>query len=146
MGDKGYFSGISWHTEFHTVNRKKEKAADCIYLDEERICSNKYSPCYLTKCFEASSCKLRIKEGQKKPSEKKSRNSEKINICSLPIGSKMYHKKYGVGIFVDFNKLTGIITLQFPEKKIKFKYPDAIQKKFLYIDDDLYQCVLNDIK
>ena len=42
--------------------RKKKKAANCIFLTENRKCTNKKSPKYCEKCFEATHCTYRIKE------------------------------------------------------------------------------------
>lgn len=42
--------------------RKKKKAANCIFLTEDRKCTNKKSPRYCEKCFEATYCTYRIKE------------------------------------------------------------------------------------
>ena len=42
--------------------KKKAKAANCLFLTEDRICTNKKSPRYCEKCFEATYCTYRIKE------------------------------------------------------------------------------------
>jgi hypothetical protein len=51
---KRVFAGKNMHLEYHTVNPKKPKASDCMYLSETRECQNKQSPDYLSKCFAAS--------------------------------------------------------------------------------------------
>ena len=61
-GGKRKFAGRNMHIEFHNVNPKKSKAADCIYLTENRECQNKKSPHYLSKCFAASYCTFKVKE------------------------------------------------------------------------------------
>lgn len=61
MGRQGYLSGFSWHNEYHS-ELKKNKAANCIFLDEKRNCNNKKSPYYLSKCFVASNCPLKEKD------------------------------------------------------------------------------------
>lgn len=54
-------TGQGMHLEYHNINPKKEKASDCVYLTEDRICQNKDSYYYLGKCFVASDCPLKLK-------------------------------------------------------------------------------------
>ena len=56
--------------KFVPKKRKKVKAANCIFLTEERICQNKESHKYLSKCFEATYCTYRIKEKNQKVGKK----------------------------------------------------------------------------
>ena len=68
-GGKRKFAGRNMHIEFHNVNPKRGKAADCIYLTEDRVCQNKKSPHYLAKCFAASYCTFKVKEKDAFPPE-----------------------------------------------------------------------------
>lgn len=71
MAGKGKFSDFGWHNEFHN-DTKKSKPANCVFLDENgRICRNKKSPYYLSKCFIASNCPLRKKEPNLEKNDKK---------------------------------------------------------------------------
>lgn len=156
MSDRGKFSGFNWHFEFHTTNPKKEKAADCIYLTTDRICQNNKSLNYLTKCFVATDCPLRIKEkdaeiAAKKESEpahtpKKQLPIKKIK-CTLPMGCKIYSNKFGQGKYVDYNENSMIISVQFEDEKIvRFLYPNAVLDKHLIVPKFAFKSVLYDIR
>lgn len=135
MSDRGYFSGMSWHTEYHTLERKKEKTADCKYLDEHRMCLNVKSPCFMSKCFEATMCTYRVRENNlevedlkhnNKPNAKKQVKKKK-QTCTLPIGCKIKHDNYGIGKLVSYDKEKSLMTIRFGLQETKFKYPDAIE-------------------
>ena len=145
-------SGFAWHMEYHQDN-KKEKAADCIYLTNDRICEHKESPYYLSKCFVASYCPKRItSKGEKaktakKMSEKqvKVRKTQLIQKCSLPLNSPVYSKKYGVGFFVEYFADVHIMIIRFGEKNIKFDYPSAFKHGLLNVSDDMVKYINQDI-
>ena len=60
---RGSYCGFKGgHIEYHSVNSKKEKPADCIHMTESRICQNNKCPEYLRKCYVSSVCKFKIKE------------------------------------------------------------------------------------
>ena len=138
MSDRGYFSGMSWHTEYHSLERKKEKTTDCKFLDGNRICKNGKSPCYMSKCFEATMCTYRIRERNddmdymqyKSKKITKQTSQKKIQRCSLPKGSKVQHATYGIGKLIDYDKEKSLVTIKFGLQQTKFKYPDAIEKSF----------------
>ena len=155
MSDRGKFSGFNWHFEYHSVNPKKEKAADCIFLTTERTCQNKESYHYLAKCFVASDCPLRVKskdaeEYAKKNAEKPAHTPKKeLYIkkikCSLPMNCEMYSSKYGEGRLVDYNEESMIISVQFEEKIIRFQYPKAILDEYLIIPEYAFESVVYDV-
>lgn len=158
MSDRGRFSGFRWHIEYHTTDKKKDKAADCVFLSEARICHNEKSQQYLAKCFIASCCPLRVKENEleahlQKQAElaqeesAKNKKSKIIKIsCSLPEKCVMYSKRFGKGKFIGFNEDTLIMSVQFEEKIIKFKYPDAIIEKHLIVPKYAFGRVMKDIR
>ena len=138
MSDRGRFSGFNWHLEFHTVDKKKAKAADCIFLTTNRICQNKTCNQYLSKCFVATNCPFRIKstEREKIIKEQQLRVAAKKPLeeiptyknikCSIPCDCRIYSEKFGKGRFQSFDTDTRIVTVKFGEKMIRFKYPEAV--------------------
>ena len=150
---KGQFSGASMHEEFHTVNPKKEKAADCCYLDENRICNNKKSYYYWGKCFDASHCPHRIRERNTAGAETKVSDLsvsamishiKKIK-CTLPIGCPVYSKTFGEGKFTEYNETSKTIRVAFDGKDVKFIYPQAIMEKHIALSEEDYDRVFYDI-
>ena len=145
MSNRGYFSGMSWHTEYHTLERKKEKTADCKYLDENRMCLNGKSPCFMSKCFEATMCIYRVREYNSEIEDSKNNNKPKAKQkkrnntqrCSLPIGCKVINGTYGMGKYVSYDKEKSLMTIKFGFQESKFKYPDAIEKGFLKVDAEI---------
>lgn len=158
MKHKGAYYGFKGgHIEYHTVNPKKEKAADCIYLTTERECQNKKCPNYFSKCFDATGCGYRVKEKDKNITKnddaKKTLSVETPKIksivntkCSVPKGSTMYHKKYGQGKYIGFEPEKMILSVDFKGKIVKFKYPQAIFDKFLIVPKNIFEIVLKDEK
>ena len=161
MSDRGRFSGFSWHMEYHTTDRKKEKAANCIYLTNNRICECKKSVYYLEKCFDSTHCPHRVKEENPKTkteskttvsapakSNTTSQNQPKPKRhCSLPWGTKVNSKNWGDGTLNSFDSKTGKITISFNGKIIPFLYPDAFAQKHLTVDsEELLAKIENDIK
>lgn len=152
---KRVFAGKNMHLEYHTVNPKKPKASDCIYLSETRECQNKQSPDYLSKCFAASYCtfKLREKDLQKPPApsaippkppaSKKERRIVKIQ-CSLPLNCKMYSPTFGQGQFTFFDEKNRIIHVTFQDREVRFAYPDAIFAKHLIVPKFAFDIVVKD--
>lgn len=128
--------GYSWHIEYHTVDRKKGKAADCEYLDQKRECHNKDCPNYLAKCFDATHCSYRKKEAFKSAVGK--------SVCSLPLNTKVLHSHFGYGTITAFNKSTGQIRVKFKGCTRDYSYPDVFIHKDLFITDQLYKLVLHD--
>lgn len=147
MSDKGRFSGFCWHNEFHNVNKKKGKAADCIYLTTDRMCQNKKSTQYLNKCFIASSCPVRKRENEISLKETKVNNSQKIKKinCTLPVNCSMFSERLGKGKYVGYNEEQMIISVQFGDKTKLFQYPDAILNKHLTVPKSAFKQVLSDI-
>ena len=156
MSDRGRFSGFSWHTEFHTINPKREKAADCIYLTTDRLCQNKKCIKYMEKCFIATNCPFRVREkdaekvanakvAEPTPTPKKKLPIKKIK-CSLPMGCKMRSNKFGQGRLVDYNEASMIISVQFEEKIVRFQYPNAIIDKHLILPKPAFSTVLYDMR
>lgn len=139
MPGKGKFSGFNWHHEFHTVDPKKEKAADCIFLTEQRICLNKACHLYGEKCFVAAHCKYRLKDGEapvappQKDIEQPARSKKIVSInCTLPPNCTIYSKAFGQGHYVGFDKTNMIIAVEFESGIKHFNYPDAFFKKHLF--------------
>ena len=154
MGDRGKFSGFNWHNEFHSEKRK-DKVSDCVFLSEERICGNKKSPYYLSKCFIATTCPLRMRSEEQEKADKRdevlravAEKQRKIIAipCTLPPQCKIYSKAYGEGVFLSYTSANRIITLDFNGKQIKFKYPEAFQMKHLEIIDCGKSCYYADLK
>ena len=146
MSDRGKFSGFSWHTEFHTVNKKKEKAADCIYLTTDRICQCKDSYYYTLKCFSATHCPVRVKENEKILTEIKPPKKEQVIInCTLPKNCVVHSKRWNDGKYVRYEKENRHITISFNGKEIQFMYPDAFINKHLIVTEDLMKIINKDI-
>ena len=140
MPGKGKFSGFCWHQEFHTVDPKKEKAADCIYLTKERICRNSGCLKYGEKCFVATHCQYRVKRKeaaeqiQKKPEWK----------CSLRKHCTVFNKTYGVGEYIGCDEANRLITVKFDTCVKSFVYPDAFLERHLYGNQEVTDHVLAD--
>ena len=155
MGDRGYLSGAACHIEYHSVNRKKEKAADCVYLDTNRICRCRRSPWYLAKCFDATCCSFREREQKvnpkptppQKPTAPTGTDNSKIlkalssarkkKRCApfnIPIGTVLFHKVYGKGRLCAYNREGAVMTVQFSTNTARFIYPDAFDQGFLSRD------------
>ncbi len=151
MSDRGKFSGFSWHNEFHAIDRKKEKAADCIYMRKDRTCSNEKSLCFSEKCFEATRCHLRVKKNQKEANLVTSKKDKvkKLIIksikCTLPKNCKIIRKDLVEGEYIDFIEDKMHLVVKFNGKVWKYQYPKAILEGFISVSDEEYKCVLNDI-
>jgi len=143
-------SRIDFNFQIKYINDpKKEKAANCKYLDRDRICQNKNSEVYMTKCFRASWCTLRIKE--KLPIETDSSKLTKkekriISIrCSLPKGTPVTMISNGKhGTFVSFDKEKMYVTVLF-DKEAKFVYPKSFIDGNLTVSEDYMSLIQKDI-
>ena len=142
MPGKGKFSGFNWHHEFHTVDPKKEKAADCIYLTKDRICRKGGCPKKGEKCFVATYCKYRVKAAdapkpvQPKPEWK----------CSLPKYCDIFSKSHGVGTYISCDTKNHLITIKFDTCVQSYKYPDAFLQQHLYGAQAVTDAVLTDTR
>ena len=140
MPGKGKFSGFNWHHEFHTVDPKKEKAADCIYLTKERICRNRRCIKNGEKCFVATNCKYRVRaEDAPKPEPIKPKWK-----CSLPKGCIIYHNTYKVGEYIGCDHQNKLIEIRFDDCTHHFKYPDAFHQGLLHGNQMVSDCVAAD--
>lgn len=152
MSDRGRFSGFNWHMEYHTTDRKKEKAANCIYLTNDRICECKKSVYYLEKCFDSTHCPHRVKEeiskfqAENKPKATNSIPTKSLRRCSLPIGTEVYSKRWGEGALSTFDPHTGKITVLFGMRVIPFLYPDAFVHKHLTTAEEHLEKIEKDIQ
>lgn len=154
MKHKGMYYGFQGgHIEYHTVDPKKKKAADCIYLTMGRTCQNNESPLYLSKCFVSTSCKYRVKEKEKyehlnKITKIEAPKKEKIVAinCSINKGCPIYSPSYGKGKFISYDAEKMIISIEFDGKIRLFQYPQAIFDKFLIVPKNIFAKVLNDKK
>ena len=148
---KRVFAGKNMHLEFHTVNPKKSKPADCIYLSDSRECQNKKAPHYLGKCFEATYCTFKVKEkdAPKPPvlvkEEKEEARVVKIQ-CSLPKQCIVYSPIFGKGEYTAFDEKSRIMQVTFRERIVKFQYPEAFFAKHLIVLGSTYQTILDDFK
>ena len=154
MSNIGRLSGVSWHIEYHTTDKKKHKVADCIYLSDDRICNNKDSVQYLSKCFIASYCHLRVKEADAEKHAKikaaqttsKPKQPEIKEIkCTLPLNCHIHSNKFGNGKFVGYDENSMLIYVQFGDKTIRFQYPNAILQKYITLPKHAFKQVLYDI-
>lgn len=154
---KGIFAGSAMHIEYHTVNPKKKKASDCIYLDTDRICQNEKSFYFRSKCFAASYCHLRLKakdaieielkklqDNKEQKEEEKKERIKKIK-CTLTPNCTIYSERFGKGKFVMYEEKNMIISVQFGDKIIRFKYPDAIFEKYIIVPKYAFKQVLYDV-
>lgn len=143
-------TGSSCHIEYHTVNRKKEKAADCIYQDKDRKCNCKNCSVHLEKCFIATYCKYRVRacelQTDKRNESVKERDIYKGISCSLKKGTEVKNKKNTKGIVQRFDKEKRILYIKYDNKVelIKYKYPEAILNGFLLLEDSLLELVRRD--
>lgn len=138
------------HIEYHTVDRKKEKAADCIYLDGKRICRNKNCHEYLSKCFASTACTLRVKstdEIETKPIKKTPQKKKHIVdvCCTLPLNCEIESRTFGKGTFKEFNRKSRVIYIDFGERGVRgYQYPESFYKGYLAVSGELKKCVRND--
>lgn len=148
MKGKNPLTGYSWHFEYHTVDKKKAKPANCIYMTEDRICQHKKSQQYLSKCFMASYCSLRVKESGVKHQTENTNTSKKLKIikikCSLPLNCQMHSKILGDGEYISYDEDNMLISVQFGKEIKKFAYPDSIINKHLVVSEDILKLVLRD--
>ena len=140
MPGKGKFSGFNWHHEFHTVDPKKEKAADCIYLTKDRICRNRSCIKNGEKCFVASHCKYRVRAADAPALVQPTREW----TCSLPEECVVYNKTHGIGRYIGFDLASHVITIEFDTCTKMYKYPDVFLEKHLVGNDIVDACVEKD--
>ena len=117
------------------------------------FCQNKNSRCYLSQCFVASHCPLKVKEKDAGPPatqkaatpEPKKAPISKIK-CTLPKGCQMYSRTFGQGKYVDYNEKSMVISVQFENDKIvRFLYPSAILDKHLTVPESALESVIYDV-
>lgn len=142
MAGRNRLTGICWHEEWHAVDKKKDKAADCVYLTEDRICTNRSCIKNGEKCFVATNCRYRVREADA-PAQKTTPKKRKA-ICSLPKGCVVFSKQYGIGEYVQFDAESRLIHVLFEDKMRKFSYPDAFVNHHLYGNDIVSECVRSD--
>ena len=154
---KKKYPGQNMHLEYHTVDRKREKPADCIYMTDNRECQCRESPCFLSKCFVATSCKYRVKSAEAKatPSPVKTTgvtttaedNDKKYwSIkCNLPLRCRVWSGKYGEGVFVGFVFEDRVIRVSFAGRIRSFKYPESILEEEVRVTAENYKIVLSDL-
>lgn len=146
------YPGYGSHVEYHTMDPKREKAADCIYLDKNRICHCEKSLVIGEKCFIASSCPHRVKSIKAKSEnsvanavkEYKSHQIKSIN-CTLPLNCKVHHKIWGDGNYVGYDSSKKSIRISFSGKEVSFQYPNAFTDGHLTVSELLYDQVDFDI-
>lgn len=138
MAGRNRLTGICWHEEFHTVNKKKVKAADCIYLTESRICLNKACHLYGEKCFEATHCKYRVRDGEQpvvppqKTTQAPAQPQKIVSIdCTLQPNCAIYSNSFGKGRYLSFDADNMLIAVEFECGTKQFKYPDAFFTKHI---------------
>lgn len=161
---KKKYPGQGMHIEYHTVNPKRDKAADCIYLTSDRICQHKESNVYLSKCFVAQDCPYRLrqkeadeiakqKEIQKRIQQRKQAIKSqpkpppaiKYIKCTIPHYSYFFNKTYGKGTFVEYDESTRLLSLNFKGEIKQFKYPEAILQKYIILPKFAFKYVLDDL-
>ena len=142
MAGRNRLTGICWHEEWHTVNPKKEKAADCIYLTKDRLCRNRDCIINGEKCFVATHCKHRIKTGN----APKPVPAVPEQRCSLPQKAIVFSRTYGVGEYIGYDKCNHLITINFDSCTKMYKYPDAFLERHLVGNEIVDLCVTNDSK
>lgn len=142
MPGKGILSGFYWHREFHNVDPKKEKAADCIYLSKDRICRKRGCECHDEKCFDATICRHRVREKDAPNPAPTPINREWK--CSLPKHCNIFSKAHGVGTYISCDKENHLITIKFDDGTKSYKYPDAFLQQQLYGAQAVTDAVLAD--
>ena len=155
MKKKAKFAGFGCHIEYHTIDPKKEKAVDCIYSTDDRICQNKKCYYYLSKCFNSSNCSFRLKEKAAEAIKKKNEPVKRVESnappkiqkikCTMPLGCKVFSEHFGEGHFAEYDEATMIMSVQFKQRKVRFLYPNAIIDKNLTVNENNFKCVLRDI-
>lgn len=146
------YPGYGSHVEFHTIDSKREKAANCIYLDKNRICHCEKSLVISEKCFIASTCPHRVKAVKEKTEDPvakavndyKKQQIKSIN-CTLPLNCRVHHKLWGDGNYVGYDSSKKTIKIKFSEKEVSFPYPNAFTDKHLTVSELLYDQVDFDI-
>lgn len=140
MPGKGIFSGFYWHQEFHNVDPKKEKAADCIYLSKDRICQKRGCERHDEKCFDATVCRHRVREKD----AKKTGQIKTEWKCSLPPGCTVFSKTQGVGQYIGCDKDYHLIVVKFDDCIQRYMYPDVFVNHQLYGNQEVTDCVQAD--
>lgn len=143
MPGKGKLSGFYWHKEFHTVDPKREKAADCIYLSKDRICRNRECIINGEKCFVATHCRYRVKKADGTKAQPPAPSP--AWVCSLPRGCYIYHKESNaVGEYVGCNSGAKTIAIKFDDGVKHFLYPQAFKEEHLYGNQEVSDCIRAD--
>lgn len=122
------------YQNIYQSQRKKNKAADCIFLDEKREChckDNQYD--YLSRCSHASTCKYRIKSTEQpipvkaNPVVPDNKEIEPIEPCPFAIGEHVLIKTYKIneqnkhGAIFDIQG--NILLIQIENKIKKYQWP-----------------------
>ena len=149
------------HLEYHNVKPKKDKAANCIYLDKDRICRCEECREYLSKCFIASYCPHKVKGSEKKtqkpvPSKPRAYSNNPDNPsyrpkvitsidCTLPMGCMAISKAFGEGHYRSYDKKTRRIYFEFEGGKMHcFSYPEVFEQGHLILPTELKDYVKKD--
>ena len=142
MPGRNRLTGICWHEEFHTVDPKKEKAADCIYLGKDRICHKRGCERHDEKCFDATLCRHRVRE---KDAPKPVQPTPEWK-CSLPKHCDIFSKTHGMGKYIGCDKKNRLITVKFDTCVQSYFYPDAFLQQQLYGAQSVTDAVLADTR
>ncbi len=67
-------------------------------------------------------------------------------MVSIPLNTKIITKKGAIGTFVKFIPEQQQIVISFENKEIKYLYPDAFIKGFLFVEKSIEKNIENDIK
>ena len=156
LGPKKKYPGQNMHLEYHTVNRKKEKPADCIYMTDNRECQCRECPYFLSKCFVASACRYRVKstDAAANPSATKPASSSPVVeandrkykgiACTLPLRCRVWSSDYGEGAYVGFEYEDRLIRVRFEDRVRSFKYPESFFNKTIRVTTKNFEIVLAD--
>ena len=112
--------------------RKKEKSADCIYLDEHRVCNCPNFENNGMKCFNATYCSKLVRESEAKPiTNKKVIELKPIEQIPWDVGEKLLFSTVMQHIPVECRLIAcdlanGIMCIEFEDGVVKrFKYPNC---------------------
>ena len=108
--------------------KKKAKAANCLFLTEDRICTNKKSPRYSEKCFEATYCTYRIKEQNNEDCKNKSeadklKSYRKVGLC-------ITHNFFGKGQIVSIKGVHAIVRFD-TGKEVEINLEYCVKNKII---------------
>ena len=125
------------------INKKKEKAANCVFLTEDRICHCKQCYYYLSYCFDSTHCPHREKEEIKIESIQKKKIKE-IG-CSIPEGT-VVHARFGkTGVVHHYDYKKRMLYITFGDKAKPYLYPDSFQTSAIWFDKETEELMKRDI-